>query len=44
VLFARDIVGDQVQQVLCQGCRFRGALQSAGNCYETEWTCHLCFT
>ncbi|MNU89745.1 hypothetical protein D3C71_795940 [compost metagenome] len=32
-LFARDVVCNQVQQVLCQSCGFGGALQSAGDCY-----------
>jgi len=42
-LFARDVVGDQVQQVLCQGGRLGGALQPARNCDQTEGTCHACF-
>jgi hypothetical protein len=42
-LFARDFFGDQVQQVLCQGCRPGGALQPAGHRDQAEWTCHLCF-
>ncbi len=33
VLFTWDFAGDQVQQVLCQGGGFGGALQSAGNGY-----------
>ncbi|MNT02315.1 hypothetical protein D3C72_1368080 [compost metagenome] len=32
-LFAGDFVGDQVEQVLCQGGGLGGALQSAGDCY-----------
>ncbi len=42
-LFARERVGDQLQQVLSQRGGLRWALQSAGNSDETEWTCHFFF-
>ena len=35
--------GDQVQQVGGQRCCLGRALQSAGNRYYTEWTCHVGF-
>ena len=41
-LFARNFVGDQIRQMLCQGGRLGGALQSAGYGDQTKWTCHCC--
>ncbi|KAG1462251.1 hypothetical protein G6F57_013985 [Rhizopus arrhizus] len=40
VRFAGNVFADQVQQVLGQGCRPRGALQSAGNGGDTEGAGH----